>query len=187
MPTKYNLNRKNISMLTKDYVKLEALKDEMKLKSLTDTISIMVDAMQQVQLEKKFTCKNCGNVIELPQDSDPKKMGLIHKHLGDPKCLGCIETSYQVKISKEERQRLLELATEHIKKTEAQRHKTDANDKNSEQTEQKTKTQDEIENEETLEEKYARLEENTREFERQKEFERQRKLELEEIRNTLDS
>lgn len=134
MPTKYNINRKNISMLTKDYAKLEALKDEMKLKSLTDTISIMVDAMRQVQLEKKFICKNCGNVIELPQDYDPKKMGLVHRHLGDPKCLGCIETSYQVKISKEERQKIIDTAIEHIKKTEMQKQQTDANDKNREQT-----------------------------------------------------
>lgn len=143
-------NRTSISIMNDVRMKLEVFKDEMKLKSLNETISIMADAMRQVQFEKKFTCKSCGDVIEMPQNSDPKKFGLTHRHLGKPTCVGCIETSYQAKISKEERQKILEAATEHIKKTEMQKRQTDANDKNRGQTNENKiqKTQEEIEAEE---------------------------------------
>lgn len=97
MPTKYNLNRKNISLLNEDHAKLEVLKDELKLKSLTETISVMVDVLQGIKLEKGFKCKKCGSTFQLPEDSNPEKIGLTHRLLGDPKCFGCIETSYRVK------------------------------------------------------------------------------------------
>jgi len=127
MPTKYNLNRKNISLLNEDYSRLDALKDQMKLKSLTETISMMINIMQEVKLEKNFACKKCGKTFELPQDSDPKKIGLTHIHLGDPNCFGCIGTSYRIK-----------------KDTNGT---TTANDKKSEQTDTTTKTQREIDEE----------------------------------------
>lgn len=97
--TKYNPNenRKSISLLINVHAKVEALRDELKLNSLADTIDFMANIMREVHLEKFFKCKECDKEINLQPDADLRRKILTHNHLGDQTCPGCIVTSYRVK------------------------------------------------------------------------------------------
>lgn len=97
MRNKYMENRKNISIVTDTYKKLIEIRKDMELKSLTDAINELIAIKEKVVTGKSFQCKKCGQNVEIYPGTKPEKIGLIHSHVANTDCPGCIKMSYTLK------------------------------------------------------------------------------------------
>lgn len=97
----YNEGRKAHSMPLEISRQLENLKDKREFRSIGETVQYLLNIESAVKTEKSFKCEACGEFVEIYPGTDPKKIGLLHSHIKNTDCVGCISQTYKISNTKE--------------------------------------------------------------------------------------
>lgn len=90
-------HRTNLNITDRNVDQLIAIKNEFGLRSYDKVIEFLLEIKKSAKISKEFRCETCNKVIDLSPDINPKKIGLIHKHVTNTDCVGCIKMQYVLK------------------------------------------------------------------------------------------